>query len=205
MNDFDKFYEKLLNAVNLELAGLIGALIFFISKVFFKRIKNDFSMWFSIAFSLKASSIAKIHIYLRRILYRLEGDRASLFSFTNGLVDPSNKSLLMTCISEVTEDGIASAISDRKKLIVEDFGNLLFELKNNNYFIGEDCFSLNNATLSGFLISQNTKYAGFHIVKDSSGNIYGFILIEFCNIINIDKNDLLKELKHTNDKISLLI
>ncbi len=203
----DKYYDKFITAFNIEVAGLLAAFALILLKIFFTRLRQDISMWFSVAFSLRSGSIARIHIYLRRLLYRIEGDRASLFNFSGGSVNPANKSLLMTCVSEVFEDGIGSAIYDRRKLNAKQFEPFIEELLLNKFVIVTDTYNMTNSSLSGFLISQSTRYAGFKLITDKSGDIYGFICVEFCRMpdISFTEAEFIKELSHTKDKISLFI
>jgi hypothetical protein len=202
----EKYYDKINNVFNLEVSGLILGTVLLALKLFFSNLRKDVAMWLSVSFTMRASSIAKIHICLRKLLYRTEGDRASLFNFSGGIVDPSNKTLLMTCISEVLEDGIGSASSNRRAMNVKQFEPFLEELIKDSFIIIKDSYDMLNSALSGFLLTQGTRYSGFKLIRDNSGNIYGFICIEFCRVPDrIDDTRLIKELGHTKDKIALLL
>lgn len=202
--DIDFNLDKINEVARIEFIGLLISLALVIIKKLSKYLKVSIPLWFSSIFNRRASVIARIHIILRKLLYRLEGDRASLFIFTGGEININNEDLLMTCTHEVTEDGIMIALNERRKLVVNSYGNFLKNLLEKEFIYVKEVPVNDNVSLSAFLLTQNTKQAYFKLVKNSENKIYGFICIEFCRLAPTEAK-IKAEINSAKDKLILII
>lgn len=198
-------FEKIKNAFHVETGAILVAILIFIIKKISNSIKSSIPIWFTTLFNRRASVIAKIHIILRKLLYRMEGDRALLFIFTGGEVTVDNDNLLITCVNEVVEDGVSVSLYERRKINVKGLGENFLKGLTDNDLVIYNSLPVDNSNLSAFFMNHNTKQAYLRLINTQDNKIYGFICIEFCrdNYI-IDMNKLKKELELARIKLSYI-
>lgn len=203
--DFSLAFEKIKSAFHVEIGAIIVGIIIFILKKISNNIKSSIPMWFNTLFTRRTSVIAKIHIILRKLLYRVEGDRALLFIFSGGEIKEDNDNLLISCVNEVVEDGVSISLYERKKINVRNFGDDFLKNILKNEVVIYDKFPNENSNISAFFMTHNTKKAYLRLLNNQDNKIYGFICIEFCRENNIDLDKIKKELEFAKIKLSLII
>lgn len=198
-----EFWEKFKQAFNFEATGVITVIFMIALKNISKYMKDNIPFWIDYVIKKTSRTIAKIHVILRKALYKLNCDRSSLILF-NSKVSLNLDSLVIDSIHEVLEDGVSSAISYRRKINVFSLGNLIKDLLDNEFLVYTDVTSL-DPVLSAFFMNQNTQEAYLKLVVNAKNDPVGILLLESCKTNLISDSFINNELRLTANRLVFLI
>lgn len=150
----------------------------------------------------------KITDIINIILKETNASRVCIVKYHNGNKDMTGRSFLkMSMTNEVVNMGVASMMSEFKDMFRSLLAYWCHEIETKKYCVIKDTENLRNVdmTMYQYLSSRNIEAKYGIGLKDTDGNVIGFICVEYLNKNDLDLDKVNESMSKNFPKIEALV